>query len=81
MSNDKNRNNMDTEESDKNDLLTENVGKPEKKERKKAPVGAEGHRKRMFDELEKKYFELEDWQLEKISEFFRENPGGIITFG
>lgn len=31
--------------------------------------------------MKKKYFELEDWQLEKISEFFRENPGGIITFG
>ena len=31
--------------------------------------------------MRKRYFELEDWQLEKISEFFRENPDGIITFG
>lgn len=31
--------------------------------------------------MKKRYFELEEWQLEKISEFFRENPGGIITFG
>ena len=31
--------------------------------------------------MRKRYFELEDWQLEKISEFFRENPGGIIAFG
>ena len=31
--------------------------------------------------MRKRYFELEDWQLEMISEFFRENPGGIITFG
>lgn len=53
MSNDKNRNNIEEEESDRNALLTENAGKPEKKERKKAPVGAEGHRKRMFDDLEK----------------------------
>lgn len=30
--------------------------------------------------MKKRYFELEDWQLEKISEFFRENSGGIITF-
>ena len=29
----------------------------------------------------KRYFELEDWQLEKISEFFRENTNGVITFG
>ena len=31
--------------------------------------------------MRKRYFELEDWQLEKISEFFRENPNGVITFG
>ena len=31
--------------------------------------------------MKKKYFDLDDWQLEMISEFFRENPGGIITFG
>lgn len=28
-----------------------------------------------------KYFDLEECQLNKISEFFRENPSGIITFG
>ena len=31
--------------------------------------------------LRKRYFELTDNQLEKISEFFREYPGGVITFG
>ena len=31
--------------------------------------------------MRKRYFDLEEWQLEKISKFFRENPGGIITFG
>lgn len=31
--------------------------------------------------MKKRYFELEDWQLEKVSEFFRENPNGVITFG
>ena len=31
--------------------------------------------------MKKKYFDLDDWQLEKISEFFRENPDGVITFG
>ena len=29
----------------------------------------------------KNYFKLKDWQLETISEFFRENPGGFICFG
>lgn len=29
----------------------------------------------------KKYFDLNEQQLEKISEFFRENPKGIISFG
>lgn len=29
----------------------------------------------------KKYFDLNKQQLNKISEFFRENPNGIITFG
>ena len=29
----------------------------------------------------KDYFKLENWQLETISEFFRENPGGFICFG
>lgn len=29
----------------------------------------------------KKYFELEEWQLDRISQFFRENPGGVISFG
>lgn len=31
--------------------------------------------------MRKRYFELEDLQLEKVSEFFRENPDGVITFG
>lgn len=31
--------------------------------------------------MRKRYFELEDWQLEKISEFFRKYPEGVITFG
>ena len=31
--------------------------------------------------MRKKYFELEEWQLEKISEFFKENPNGVIIFG
>ena len=31
--------------------------------------------------MRKKYFELEDWQLEKISEFFKKYPGGVIRFG
>lgn len=29
----------------------------------------------------KKYFDLNDWQLNRISKFFKENPGGIIYFG
>lgn len=29
----------------------------------------------------KKYFDLTDEQLETISKFFREYPGGVITFG
>lgn len=29
----------------------------------------------------KKYFSLSDDQLNKVSKFFRDNPGGIITFG
>lgn len=31
--------------------------------------------------MRKRYFDLEEWQLEKVSEFFKENPGGVITFG
>lgn len=31
--------------------------------------------------MRKKYFELKDWQLEKISEFFIKYPDGVITFG
>lgn len=38
-------------------------------------------RKELRRWMKKKYFELEYWQLEKVSEFFRENPNGIITFG
>lgn len=38
-------------------------------------------RKELRRWMGKRYFDLEEWQLNKISEFFRENPGGIITFG
>lgn len=31
--------------------------------------------------MRKRYFDLEDWQLERISEFFRKYPDGVITFG
>lgn len=31
--------------------------------------------------MKKKYFDLDQYQLNKVSEFFMENPGGIITFG
>lgn len=31
--------------------------------------------------MRKKYFELSNEQLENISKFFRENPGGVIRFG
>lgn len=38
-------------------------------------------RKELRRWMRKKYFELENWQLEEVSRFFRENPGGVITFG
>ena len=38
-------------------------------------------RKELRRWMGKRYFELQDWQLEKISKFFKENPGGIIHFG
>lgn len=31
--------------------------------------------------MRKRYFDLEDWQLDKISRFFQEYPGGVIHFG
>lgn len=31
--------------------------------------------------MRKRYFELEDWQLEKVSDFFKKYPKGIIRFG
>lgn len=31
--------------------------------------------------MRKRYFNLEDWQLEKISEFFKKYPDGVIRFG
>ena len=31
--------------------------------------------------LRKRYFKLTDKQLERVSQFFREYPGGVITFG
>ena len=37
------------------------------------------HELRKF--MKKKYFELEQWQLDMISKFFKENKGGIIEFG
>ena len=37
------------------------------------------HELRKF--MKKKYFELEQCQLDMISKFFRENKGGIILFG
>ena len=39
------------------------------------------NRKELRRWMKKRYFELEDWQLEMVSEFFRENPDGVITFG
>ena len=39
------------------------------------------NRKELRRWMKKRYFELENWQLERISEFFRENPNGVITFG
>ena len=39
------------------------------------------NRKELRRWMKKRYFELEDWQLENVSEFFRENPNGVITFG
>lgn len=29
----------------------------------------------------KRYFELNYWKLERVSEFFSRHPGGVITFG
>lgn len=40
-----------------------------------------GSRKELRRWMGKKYFELSDDQLSKISQFFRENLGGVITFG
>ena len=31
--------------------------------------------------MKRKYFELEEWQLERISEFFKKYKNGVITFG
>lgn len=39
------------------------------------------NRKELRKWMRKKYFELDDRKLEKISEFFREYPNGVITFG
>lgn len=48
---------------------------------KNYPLKTIHSRKELRKWMGKKYFDLEEWQLDKISEFFRENPGGIITFG
>lgn len=39
------------------------------------------NRKELRKYLRKRYFQLTDEQLEKISEFFKRYPGGVITFG
>lgn len=39
------------------------------------------NRKELRKYLRKRYFQLTDGQLEKISEFFKRYPGGVITFG
>lgn len=38
-------------------------------------------RKELRQWMKKRYFELTDGQLEIVSKFFRENVGGVITFG
>lgn len=38
------------------------------------------NRKELRKYLRKRYFQLTDEQLEKISEFFKRYPGGVITF-
>lgn len=47
---------------------------------KNYPLKTIDSRKELRKWMRKKYFKLEQWQLDKVSEFFRENPGGIITF-
>lgn len=39
------------------------------------------NRRELRKVLRKKYFNLSDEQLQKVSEFFRKNPGGVIVFG
>lgn len=39
------------------------------------------NRKELRKWMGKKYFDLEEWQLDKISYFFRKYPDGVITFG
>lgn len=39
------------------------------------------NRKNLRKWMRKRYFDLEEWQLEKISKFFKESPDGVITFG
>jgi len=38
-------------------------------------------RKKLRRWMRKRYFDLEDCQLEQISKFFRDNPNGVITYG
>ena len=38
-------------------------------------------RKELRKWMKKRYFELENWQLEKVLEFFKTYPDGVITFG
>lgn len=39
------------------------------------------NRKELRKWLRKKYFRLDEKQLSEITDFFKENPGGIIKFG
>lgn len=48
---------------------------------KNYPTKVIHNRRELRKWMKKKYFELTDYQLEKISEFFREYPDGVITFG
>ena len=45
------------------------------------PIKVIHNRRELRKWMRKRYFELEDRQLEKVSEFFREYPCGVIVFG
>lgn len=48
---------------------------------KKYPRKVIHSRRELRKWMKRKYFDLEDWQLEKISDFFSKYPDGVITFG